>query len=381
VSKRDYYEILGVSRNASEQELKSAYRKLALKYHPDRNPGDPGAEERFKEAAEAYSVLADADKRARYDRFGHAGVGGAAGGPAGFDPSIFADFSDIFGDFGFGGIFGDLFGGGRRRGGPMRGADMRYDIEIAFEEAATGTETTVQIPREEACEACGGSGAAPGTGPSVCPQCQGRGQLRYQQGFLTIARPCGQCRGTGRVITSPCPECRGQGRVGRERKVTVRIPAGIASGQQLRLIGQGEHGMAGGPPGDLYVVVHVRDHAFFHREGDDLYFELPVNFPTLVLGGAVPVPTLNGDERLDVPSGTQSGHRFRLKGKGMPNVGGRGRGDIYVIVRANVPRKLSKEQKQLIEKLAATLGSEKGKPTGKNADDRPFFERVKDIFG
>jgi len=381
VSKRDYYEILGVSRNASEQELKSAYRKLALKYHPDRNPGDPGAEERFKEAAEAYSVLADADKRARYDRFGHAGVGGAAGGPAGFDPSIFADFSDIFGDFGFGSIFGDLFGGGRRRGGPMRGADMRYDIEIAFEEAATGTETTVQIPREEACEACGGSGAAPGTGPSVCPQCHGRGQLRYQQGFLTIARPCGQCRGTGRVITSPCPECRGQGRVGRERKVTVRIPAGIASGQQLRLIGQGEHGMAGGPPGDLYVVVHVRDHAFFHREGDDLYFELPVNFPTLVLGGAVPVPTLNGDERLDVPSGTQSGHRFRLKGKGMPNVGGRGRGDIYVIVRANVPRKLSKEQKQLIEKLAATLGSEKGKPTGKNADDRPFFERVKDIFG
>jgi len=381
VSKRDYYEVLGVSRNASEQELKSAYRKLALKYHPDRNPGDHEAEERFKEAAEAYAVLADGDKRARYDRFGHAGVGGAAGGGAGFDPSIFNDFSDIFGGFGFGDLFGDLFGGGRRRGGPMRGADLRYDLEIAFEEAATGIETTVQIPREEACEACGGSGAAPGTGPSVCPQCQGRGQLRYQQGFLTIARPCGQCRGTGRVITSPCQECRGQGRVGRERKVTVRIPAGIASGQQLRLLGQGEHGTAGGPPGDLYVVVHVREHEFFHREGDDLYLELPVNFPTLALGGAVQVPTLNGKEKLDVPAGTQSGQRFRLKGKGMPNVGGRGRGDIYVVVRANVPRKLSKDQRQLIEKLAATMGTEKGKPTNKGGDDRPFFERVKDIFG
>lgn len=263
----------------------------------------------------------------------------------------------------------------------MRGADLRYDLEVAFEEASTGTETTVQIPREEACEACSGSGAAPGTGPSVCPQCHGRGQLRYQQGFLTIARPCGQCRGAGRVIASPCPECRGQGRVGRERKVTVRIPAGIASGQQLRLLGQGEHGMAGGPPGDLYVVVHVREHEFFHREADDLYVELPVNFPTLALGGAVHVPTLNGNEKIDVPAGTQSGHRFRLKGKGMPNVGGRGRGDIYVIVRANVPRKLSKEQKQIIGKLAATMGSEKGKPTQKSGDDRPFFERVKDIFG
>jgi len=381
VSKRDYYEVLGVSRNASEQELKSAYRKLALKYHPDRNPGDPDAEERFKEAAEAYAVLADTDKRGRYDRFGHAGVGGAAGGGAGFDPSIFADFSDIFGGFGFGDLFGDLFGGGRRRGGPVRGADLRYDLEIAFEEAAAGTETTVQIPREEACEACAGSGAAPGTGATTCPQCHGRGQLRYQQGFLTIARPCGQCRGTGRVIQSPCPACHGQGRVGRERKVTVRIPAGIASGQQLRLLGQGEHGMAGGPPGDLYVVVHVREHEFFHREGDDLYVELPVNFPTLALGGAVRVPTLNGNEKLDVPGGTQSGERFRLKGKGMPNVGGRGRGDIYVIVRANVPRKLSKEQKQLIEKLAATMGAEKGKPSARSGEDRPFFERVKDIFG
>ncbi len=380
MSKRDYYEVLGVERTANEQELKSAYRKLALKYHPDRNPGDHTAEERFKEAAEAYAVLADADQRGRYDRFGHAGVGGAAGGGPGFDPTIFADFSDIFsglGDF-FG--FGDLFGG-RRRGGPQRGADLRYDLEIAFEESASGTETTIQIPREEACETCHGSGAAPGTSASVCPQCRGRGQLRYQQGFLTIARPCGQCRGTGRVITSPCASCRGAGRVTRDRKITVKIPAGIASGQRLRLYNEGEHGAQGGPPGDLYVVVHVREHEFFHREGDDLYLELPISFPTLALGGPVDVPTLNGKQKLEVPAGTQSGQRFRLRGKGMPNVAGRGAGDIYVIVRADVPRKLTKEQKQLLAQLAGSMGAEKGKPTATSGQDRPFFERVKDIFG
>jgi molecular chaperone DnaJ len=379
VSKRDYYEVLGVERSATEQELKSAYRKLALKYHPDRNPGDHTAEERFKEAAEAYAVLADADKRSRYDRFGHAGVGGAAGAGPGFDPTIFADFSDIFsglGDF-FG--FGDIFGG-RRRGGPMRGADLRYDLEIAFEESASGTETTIQIPREEACETCGGSGAAPGTSPSVCPQCHGRGQLRYQQGFLTIARPCGQCRGAGRVVTKPCQACRGAGRVTHERKITVKIPAGIASGQRMRLFNEGEHGAQGGPPGDLYVVVHVREHEFFQREGDDLYLELPVGFPTLALGGHVEVPTLNGRQKLDVPAGTQSGQRFRLRSKGMPNVAGRGSGDIYVVVRAEVPRKLTKAQKRLLEQLAASLGPEKSEPVTANAGERPFFERVKDIF-
>ncbi len=379
MSKRDYYEVLGVERSATEQELKSAYRKLALKYHPDRNPGDHTAEERFKEAAEAYAVLADADKRSRYDRFGHAGVGGAAGAGPGFDPTIFADFSDIFsglGDF-FG--FGDIFGG-RRRGGSMRGADLRYDLEIAFEESASGTETTIQIPREEACETCGGSGAAPGTSPSVCPQCHGRGQLRYQQGFLTIARPCGQCRGAGRVVTKPCQDCRGAGRVTRERKITVKIPAGIASGQRMRLFNEGEHGAQGGPPGDLYVVVHVREHEFFHREGDDLYLELPVGFPTLALGGHVEVPTLNGRQKLDVPAGTQSGQRFRLRSQGMPNVAGRGSGDIYVVVRAEVPRKLTKAQKRLLEQLAASLGPEKSEPVTATAGERPFFERVKDIF-
>ncbi|HXH24960.1 MAG TPA: molecular chaperone DnaJ, partial [Vicinamibacterales bacterium] len=253
MSKRDYYEVLGVPRTATEQDIKSAYRKLALKYHPDRNPGDKQAEEKFKEAAEAYSVLADPDKRHLYDRYGHAGLGGAA--TSGFDPNVFHGFEDILGGLGdfFG--FGDLFGGGRRRG-PQRGADLRYDLDISFEEAARGTETTIQIPRAEACDTCRGSGAAPGSRPSTCPQCHGLGQLRYQQGFFTVARTCGQCRGTGSVITRPCPTCRGAGRVQKDRKLTVRIPAGIATGQRLRLAGEGEAGPSGGPPGDLYVVIH-----------------------------------------------------------------------------------------------------------------------------
>jgi molecular chaperone DnaJ len=379
-TKRDYYEVLGVPRNATEQEIKSAYRKLALKYHPDRNPGDKTAEEKFKEAAEAYAVLADPEKRARYDQYGHAGVSGTAGPGVGFDPTIFADFSDIFAGLGdiFG--FGDLFGT-RRRGGPMRGADLRYDLDLSFEEAARGTETTIQIPREETCPTCHGSGAAPGSGPETCPQCRGRGQVRYQQGFLTIARTCDQCGGAGRIIRKLCKTCQGHGRVTRDRTLTVRIPAGIASGQRLRLAGEGEHGVAGGPPGDLYVVVHVREHPFFHREGDDLYCELPVSFPTLALGGTVQVPTLDGPAPLAIPAGTQSGERFRLKGKGIPNVGGRGRGDLYVVVRAEIPRKLTKEQRQLIEQLAKTLGPDAGPASAAGPSDRPFFDRVKDMFG
>jgi molecular chaperone DnaJ len=381
MSKRDYYEILGVARTATDQEIKSAYRKLALKYHPDRNHGDKQAEERFKEAAEAYAVLADAQKRAAYDRFGHAGVSAGAGA-GGFDPTIFADFNDIFGNLGdfFG--FGDIFGGGRRRGGPQRGGDLRYDLEISFEESARGSETTIQIPREETCETCSGSGSAAGSSPEVCSQCQGRGQLRFQQGFLTIARPCHVCHGTGRVITRPCPACRGAGRSMTERRITVKIPPGISTGQRLRLYGEGEHGAAGGPPGDLYVVVHVQEHPFFHREGDDLYCDAPVNFPTLALGGDIEVPTLDEPERLAIPAGTQTGARFKLRGKGMPNVGGRGRGDLYVSVRAAVPRKLNKEQKKLVEQLARTMEPEKIDPTVSTRDDeKPFFEKVKDIFG
>jgi molecular chaperone DnaJ len=378
VSKRDYYEVLEVERQATDQQIKSAYRKLALKYHPDRNPGDHKAEEKFKEAAEAYAVLADAQKRSLYDRFGHAGVNANAGGGAGFDPTIFADFSDIFSGLGdmFG--FGDILGGRRRRGGPQRGSDLRYDLEITFDESAAGTETAVVVPREETCETCTGSGAAPGTTAETCAQCRGTGQLRYQQGFLTVARPCSTCRGTGRTIAKPCTTCRGLGRVAHERKLTVKIPAGIATGQQLRLSGEGEHGVGGGPPGDLYVVVHVQEHPFFHREGDDLYCELPIHYPTLALGGSVKVPTLNGREDLSIPSGTQPGARFRIRGKGMPNVSGRGHGDLHVIARASVPKKLSKEQKQLLEQLARTMPAQADDGTGD--EEKPFFERVKGMF-
>jgi molecular chaperone DnaJ len=381
VSKRDYYEVLGVQRGASDQEIKSAYRKLALKHHPDRNPGNREAEEHFKEAAEAYSILADREKRSLYDRFGHAGVSGAGAGAGGIDPTIFADFSDIFAGIGdvFG--FGDIFGGRRRRSGPQRGSDLRYDLEITFMESANGAETTIQIPREETCETCTGSGAAAGTSPETCGQCRGSGQLRYQQGFLTVARPCPNCRGTGKTIAKPCSSCRGAGRIGRDRKITVKIPAGIATGQRLRLQGEGEHGTAGGPPGDLYVVVHVQDHHFFHREGDDLYCELPIAFPTLALGGSVKVPTLNGHEDLHIPAGTQSGGRFKLRGKGMPNVSGRGHGDLHVIAGVVVPKKLNKEQKHLLEELAKSLPAQPPNLERQEAGDRPFFERVKDIFG
>ncbi len=372
---RDYYEILGVSRTADDADIKSAYRKLALQYHPDRNPGDKTAEERFKAAAEAYSVLADPEKRSRYDRFGHAGVGGAAGG--GVDPTIFNDFGDILGGL------GDLFGfSGGRRGGPRRGSDLRYDLEISFEEAANGSETTLQIPREEPCDTCGGSGSAPGSTPERCSHCHGNGQIRMQQGFFTVARTCHHCGGIGRVISKPCPTCHGKGRVSRERKRTVKIPAGIATAQRLRLTGEGEFGSRGAPAGDLYVVIHVREHAFFQRDGDDLLCEIPVTYPTLVLGGEILVPTLDDPATINIPKGTQSDTRFRLRSKGMPNVGGRGRGDLYVRVKAAVPRRLSREQKELIESLDETMPERVFDPTTAGADEeRPFFERVKDIFG
>jgi molecular chaperone DnaJ len=381
VSKRDYYEVLGVARDAGDQDIKSAYRKLALKYHPDRNPGNAEAEEKFKEAAEAYAVLADADKRSAYDRFGHAGVSSAAGA-GGFDPTIFADFGDIFGGlrdiFGF----GDFFGGGGRRGGPQRGSDLRYDLEISFEESANGMETAVQIPRQEACEACKGTGAAAGTSPTVCPQCGGRGQIRYQQGFFTVAQTCRQCGGAGRVITKACSECRGHGQVAKQRKLTVRIPAGIANGQRLRLYGEGEGGQAGGPAGDLYVVVHVQEHPVFRREGDDLFCRVPVTFPIVALGGEITIPTLTGHEKMPVPEGTQSGQVFRLAGKGMPSVSGRGRGDLHVVVDVSTPKKLTKEQRHLLEQLNKSMPLEKLKaPKREESDeDKSVFDRVKDIF-
>ena len=380
MSKRDYYEILGVARTATEVEIKSAYRKLALKHHPDRNPGDKVAEEKFKEAAEAYSVLADTDKRHMYDRFGHAGLGGAATG--GFDPSVFTGFEDILG--GLGDIFGlgDVFGGGRRRAGPQRGVDLRYDLEISFEESARGGETTIQIPRQDSCETCHGSGAAPGSKPVTCPQCHGRGQLRYQQGFFTVARTCGQCRGTGSIISNPCATCRGAGRVQKEKKLTVRIPAGIATGQRLRLSGEGEAGPGGGPAGDLYVVIHVQEHAFFQRDGNDLYCEITLSFPTLALGGEITIPTLDGDEAFTIPESTQTGTTFRLRGRGMPDVSGRGKGDLLITVKVITPKKISREQRKLLEQLSASLPKEKFEPTPRDEqEDRGLFDRVKDIFG
>ena len=374
MSKRDYYEILEVSRTASDQEIKSSYRKLALKYHPDRNPGDKKAEDAFKQAAEAYAILSDSDKRARYDRFGHAGVGGAQG----FDPSQFTGFEDIFS--GLGDIFG--FGGGGRRAGPQRGADLRYDLEIKFEQSAKGAETSIQIPRNEACETCHGNGAAPGTSPTTCPQCRGTGQLRYQQGFFTVARTCGQCRGAGKVIAKPCPTCRGEGTVEKMRKLTVKIPAGIATGQRLRLTGEGEAGTLGGPPGDLYVVIFVREHEFFQRDGNDLLCTVPLAFTTLALGGEIKVPGLDGDELLKIPESTQTGTTFKLRGKGMPDVSGRGHGDLLITVQSVTPKKLTKEQKKLLEQLAATLPEQKIRPSARDdEDDRGIFGKVKDIFG
>ena len=381
MSRRDYYDVLGVTKSASDAEIKSAYRKLALQYHPDRNPGNKSAEEKFKEAAEAYAVLADEDKRARYDRFGHAGVSSSAGGGPGFDPSIFADFQDIFGGLGdiFG--FGGGFGGGRR-GGPQRGADLRYDLEIDFEQSAKGVDTAIQIPRRETCETCKGSGAAPGSAPTTCPQCRGTGQLRYQQGFFTVARTCGQCRGSGKVITKPCTTCHGAGTVEKTRKLTVKIPAGIATGQRLRLSGEGEGGTLGGPPGDLYVVIIVRDHEFFQRDGNDLHCQVAVQFTTLTLGGEITVPGIDGQETVKIPEGTQTGATFRVRGKGMPDVSGRGKGDLLVTIQATTPRKLSKEQRKLLEQLAESLPPLKAKPTSPaDSEDRGIFDKVKDIFG
>jgi molecular chaperone DnaJ len=372
--KRDYYEVLGVSRNASEQEINSAYRKLALKYHPDRNPGNKEAEERFKEAAEAYSVLSDPQKRASYDRFGHAGVGSGAGsGFSGFDPNVFADFSDILGDI-FG--FGDFFGSGRRAGSRVqRGADLRYDLELTFEEAAFGTTKKISVPRHETCSECGGSGAQRGSGPITCPTCNGYGQVRLQQGFFSITRTCSQCHGTGQVIKNRCPVCRGDGRLVREKTLELRIPAGVDTGSKLRVAGEGDAGAKNGPPGDLYVVLSVQEHEFFERRDHDLYCHIPITFPQAALGAQIAVPTLeHEEERLTIPPGTQTGSTFRIKGRGISKRGGSARGDLYVTVDVVVPTKLSREQKDLLSKLAATIELE-NKPIQKK-----ILERVKEIF-
>jgi molecular chaperone DnaJ len=377
LAKRDYYEVLGVSRSADEAELKKAYRKLALQHHPDRNPDDPEAEERFKEASEAYAVLSDPDKRRAYDRFGFQGVGGAGGFP---DFGDLGSFGDVFND-----LFGDLFGGragGRRQGRGQRGADLRYNLEIELADVLEGLEAQIKIPKMRSCEACRGSGARAGTSPELCSRCRGSGQVVLQQGFFRISRPCDACGGAGEVVRERCPECRGAGRTEGLQSVKVRVPPGVDEGARLRLTGEGEAGIAGGPPGDLYVVIHVQNHPFFHREGDDLICEAPVTFPILALGGSIKVPTLDGEATVNIPAGTQTGARFKLRGKGMPNVSGRGRGDLHVLVRPAIPRKLTKEQKKLIEQLGEALPQEKIDPeAATETDEKPFFEKVKDIFG
>lgn len=372
---RDYYEALGVGREASAQQIKSAYRKIAVKFHPDKNPGDQEAEERFKEAAEAYAVLSDPEKRARYDRFGRQGVGSP---PGGFDPSTFADFSDVLGDL-FG--FGDLFGGGRRggaRGGgptPSPGADLRYDLTLTFEEAATGVSRELRIPRLEVCPDCTGSGARRGSAPVSCSACGGRGQVRFSQGFLTVARTCPQCRGEGTIVRDPCPGCRGQGRVERERTLEVKIPAGVDSGARMRLTGEGEHGRHGGPRGDLYVVLEVEPHASWERDGADVHARLEVSFPQATLGATLTVETLAGEQSFELPGGSQPGDQFRLRGKGFPRLGAAGRGDHVLHVAVKVPRpgELTEEQGGLLRRLAELEGEAVH-------EERGVLDRVKEFF-
>ena len=362
-----------MTRTATDQEIKSAYRKLAMQYHPDRNPDNPAAEEQFKECSEAYAVLADTEKRARYDRFGHAGV---SSNGAGFDPST-VDIQDIFGDIFSGFGVGDIFGGSRggRRSRAQRGADMREDLALDFEEAVFGVTKQVQIRRLEECEACKGSGAAPGKAPIDCTTCGGRGQIRYQQGFFAIQRPCGTCQGTGKLIIDPCTKCKGQGRVRRERSVTVKVPAGVEDGQRMLYSGEGEAGVFGGPSGDLYVVLHCKEHEFFERDGRNLHCVVPISVVQAALGTEITVPTLEGEHVLKVPEGTQTGATFKVRNQGVPELNGRGRGDLFVQLKVQTPTKLTKRQRELLEELQETISVE-NKPVS-----RTLLSKMREMFG
>jgi molecular chaperone DnaJ len=372
VSKPDFYEVLGVTRDASDQELKSAYRKLALKFHPDRNPGDHAAEERFKQASEAYQVLCDADKRAAYDRYGHAGVGS---GGSGFSGGPFAggvDIGDIFGD-----LFGEMFnvaGGSRGGSRQQRGDDLRFDLAIDFNSAIFGTETEVKLRRHETCGTCQGRGSASGRGPMVCGQCQGRGQMRYQQGFFSVARTCNACRGTGSIIGDPCSACNGETRVVRELKLTVKVPPGVEDGTRIRYTGEGDSGRSAGPKGDLYIVLSIRPHDFFERDGHDLHCVIPISFPQAALGAEIVIPAIDGNVILKIPEGTQSGKELRIRGKGVPHLNEHGRGDLVVQVVVQIPRKLSRGQREQVSKLADALAVE-NKPTS-----RSLMSKMKDLF-
>jgi molecular chaperone DnaJ len=367
VERRDYYQVLGVGREATPDEMKSAYRKLAHQYHPDKNPGDKQAEDRFKEASEAYAVLSDPDKRARYDRFGHQN-GRSPFDDFGFSPD--ATINDIFGD-----IFGEMFGGGRRQRARTRGADLRYHLEISFQEAAFGTNARIEVPRPRPCETCRGSGAKPGTGPRACPTCGGSGEIRLTQGFFSIARTCHHCGGAGRVIVEKCPTCGGAGMGREEVTLEVPIPPGVDTGTRIRSAGNGEPPpVPGGTPGDLYVVVQVNPHPIFSREGTEVTCEMPISFAQAALGASIDVPTLDGPVKLKIPAGTQTGKVFRLKGKGIPVLQGSGRGDQHVRIAVETPTHLTREQKELLERFAALSGEE----THPRA--RSFWEKVGDLF-
>jgi molecular chaperone DnaJ len=372
--KRDYYEVLGVSRDASDDELKRAYRQLALRHHPDRNPDHPEAEERFKEASEAYAVLSDSEKRRAYDRFGFAGLGAEGGAPGGFpDFGDLGGFSDVFGD-----LFGDLFGmgrGTRTRGRGQRGADLRYNLEIGLPDVLAGLDTKLKIPKMRVCKACNGSGAQPGTRPERCVQCHGTGQVILQQGFFRISRSCDMCGGQGEMVRNRCGECRGAGRVEGQQSISVRVPPGVEDGMRLRVAGEGEAGISGGPPGDLYVVISMAPHPLFQRDGQQIHCEVPIPFATAVLGGEVEAPTLEGCVSLRIPEGTQSGKVFRLRGKGLPSVHAGGRGDQLVSIFVEVPTRLSPRARQLLEEFAEECGADVS-PVSKG-----FMEKLRDLLG
>lgn len=379
MSKRDYYEVLGVSKDASEAELKKAYRRLAMKHHPDRNPDDDAASEKFKEAKEAFEILKDSQKRAAYDQFGHAGVDNQAGGGAGGFGG--ADINDIFGD-----VFGDIFGGGRARGGGprvYRGDDLQYNLDISLEDAVSGTQTEIKVPTQIGCDTCDGSGAKRGTSPTDCPTCHGVGQVRMQQGFFSVQQTCPACRGKGKVISDPCPKCRGQGRMRKDKTLSVKIPPGVDTGDKIRLSGEGEASDSGGPAGDLYVAINVSPHAIFSRDNADLHCTVPINYATATVGGELEVPTLGGRVKLKIPAGTQSEKMFRLRGKGVKPVRGGQVGDLLCKVRIETPVNLNKRQRELLMEFHETISgsnADKHSPQAHSWLDgvKKFFDELRD---
>jgi len=374
MAKRDYYEVLGVNRDASSEDIKKSYRKLAMKYHPDRNPDNPKAEESFKEAKEAYEILSDDQKRSAFDQYGHAGVDPSAGpGPGG---QGFGNFSDAFGD-----IFGDIFGGGGagggRRSNVYRGADLRYNMEVSLEDAARGTESKIRIPVMSECETCHGSGARPGTQPVTCTTCGGHGQVRMQQGFFSVQQTCPKCHGSGKMVKEPCPTCTGAGRIKQHKTLAVKIPAGVDEGDRIRLSGEGEAGVNGGPPGDLYVVVHLKPHKIFQREGSNLHCEMPISFTAAALGGEIEIPTLDGHAKMKIPAETQTGAVFRLRGKGIKPLRGNENGDLMCHVVVETPIKLTDRQKELLREMEEINQQDSGKHSPRN---KGWMDKVKDFF-